>query len=420
MAGISRRIKSLRTTKNNAIDIAADEIAYLYEELMRFQKVNSHKLKDDQQLEIERCKTELIEVFFYKLNQEKAINKKNKEIAPHKRFFAYVFSIIGTVFAGVNGFSVGRALLQIIPNLSDPIALAGGVIFGVLESLLFIGIDVLDVKKTFGVSSLNMKPILKEYKNQLEETKKSSCLLVSNCCARRLSSGQYISCQRAMNTFTQDIREKNEKLVELCKESPLRKAARFTISALNGALCTGSGVLAGKSLLILLGATALASTPVGWAISAAIGFFSLASFVYLKRKNIFNVFDKLSGNPKALKKEQDKFIQSESGAVNFNNEVDAIIAEKSLNEAKEKQLNSRVQELEQAVSKLQLTVAETQAVTSQHKRQREEERIEQRKTLKYPSIPSSSSTASLAKRLFFHKSKKSKIDYKISPQQCVV
>ena len=49
-----------------------------------------------------------------------------------------------------------------VPNIIHPIVLVGGIVFGLLESLLFIGMDVFDVKKTFGVSSANIKPTLKE------------------------------------------------------------------------------------------------------------------------------------------------------------------------------------------------------------------------------------------------------------------
>jgi hypothetical protein len=64
----------------------------------------------------------------------------------------------------------------------------------------------------------------------------------------------------------------------------------------------GSGMLFGKSCLILFGLAALVSNPIGLTVSLIVGLLSVATFMYFKKKSIFNFMNFISGNQKSLKK----------------------------------------------------------------------------------------------------------------------
>lgn len=146
-----------------------------------------------------------------------------------------------------------------------------------------------------------------------------------------------------------DIRNKNEEIADICKDTYLKK----TIKTVGACLCAASGIMAGKTLLCFFGAAALASGPIGWVAGALVGLLSLTTFIYARKNSVMEMCDKFIGFPKALKKSQDAFIISNQ---QFRRRLDEIIAHKENDESKVKAMNDRLILLESEIDELKFMV----------------------------------------------------------------
>lgn len=341
------QINTLRHENKLHFDLIVDKIAHLYRQLMRI------KVTENNRIHIEKLKTQLIELFYLKLNIESEVTQSyEKQIPWHKKAFGYCFSLIGTFLAGIAGYTAAGSMIAEFTNFSNPLSLVTSLAIGAVEALIFIGLDVLDVKKT-GSKFIHIEPCMKEYEIQLEKTRHLQKLLLSNRAFRRLSSKDYIASKSFLSALQDDVRYKNEEISNIYKDSPTKKLIKTFFSITGAVLCTGSGIIAGKGLLGLFGAAALASTPIGWVVGISAGIFSLATFIYNKRNSLMKMFDKFIGFPKKLKKSQEKFLSSAQKYHQFLNE---IIADKKYDESKEKAMNDRVMALENQIDELKLLI----------------------------------------------------------------
>jgi hypothetical protein len=354
---LALRINYLINTIFKSTEDLANEIAYVYKHINEIQK-NAIKLNDNEKLTIESIKLTLMEIFLKAIPKQVIINPPVKNEKNKIKLFGYVSSIFGTVFAGMNGYFVGSTLFTIFTTILNPIAICAGVIFGALQSLLFIGIDIRE-RKSFGISIFKAKPIISIYRKQLETTKEIHKSLLSNFSINQLSEKDYVKSHHVVDIFHEDIYKKNIIINEKNKDTFFIKTIKNTLTGLSALTNIGSGMLFGKSCLILFGLTALVSNPISLAISLIAGLFSVATFMYFKKKSIFNLANYVSGNPQALKKSQDDFINGDAGIKYFNNEMSCIISGKNKQNNSKEILKNKINQLEKKVDDLSCTLKKT-------------------------------------------------------------
>ena len=385
-----KKIEELRHNKTLPLHLIINEITCLHNQLSNLIATEKNKIR------IEQLKTQLIELFYIKLNYENNINHKpEKSIPCHRKIFNYCSSAVGTFLAGIAGFTTIKSIFETLLNVSNPVSLVSGIVTGVLEATVFIGIDVLDAKK-IGAASRKLNPCMIEYEKQLEMTKLAQKVLLSSRAVKKFSSDDYIKSHKLTSILQKDIKRKNDELTNICVDSVAKKTAKTFFSVIGGVLCTGSGIIAGKGLLSALGAVSLFSTPVGWVVGGLLGAFSLATFIYSRKNSIVGMFDKFIQLHKKLKKSQDKFIASNQ---KYHNRVNEIIDDKINDELKEEAINDRIITLEDKIKKLQSLVDKqtfTSSTTIVHAPQEKKYKSNLRSSLYY-------NTQQINDRLFFRK-----------------
>jgi len=344
---LTKQVELLHHNKYVSLSLAIEKITHLYHELIEIEVA----MKD--LVRVEKLKTRLIELFYLKLNIESEKKQLSEKIIPwHEKIYRHWFSCVGTFLAGVAGYTATSSLISAFTNFSNPLSLACSIIVGIIEAIVFVGIDVLDVKKT-GMLSPQFKLHMAEYEIQLDNTKLIQKVLLTTRAFRKLTSNEFLLSKSFILKVQNDIKQKNDEIAILCKDSLIKKVIKIMFITLGAVLSTGSGIIAGKSLLAVFGAAALTTTPVGWVVGVSVGVLSLATFVYNQRNSIMNMFDKFIGFPKALKKSQDKFIASNA---KYHRYLDEIIADKKNDELKEKAVNDRIMALEREVGELKLLI----------------------------------------------------------------
>lgn len=161
----SNQIQMLRNNKRLSFSSVLDQLTQLYNQLLNIEKAENNKP------DIEKLKTQLIALFYLKLHKINEINICPRKSPPrYKQIFSYGFSLVSTFLAGVSGYTAARSLISAFTNFADPVSFASGIIIGILEAAIFVGVDVLSINKT-GKLSRKFKPYMVEYEKQLEKTK---------------------------------------------------------------------------------------------------------------------------------------------------------------------------------------------------------------------------------------------------------
>lgn len=308
-----------------------------------FSRMEKNKqLTASKKLTIEKYKLLLMEAMLHSIQQGKLyISDSKKTPTVPKKLFGYIFSLLGPLFAGIGIFTACKNLFGLMLGIASPVTLGISIVCGVLEGMLFAGVDAGDIRNTLGVSIFKASPIIEVYRKQLTVTKQVHKALLSRHCAAHCSANNYVSYQQAVKLFHDDIREKNTLFSVFPKNTPVSKAIKWIIAGANAISFTISGFILGHGLLGFLSA-ALLSSPAGWAMGGVVAAFSLASFFYLRRKGIYNLVDTLIGEQRELKIEQDKFIDGESGIKKFTQKMELTIQQKRKNERETKQLKNEI------------------------------------------------------------------------------
>lgn len=311
------------------------DINKLYRLLITFhmlEKKFSDKIKCQNKLITEECKLAIIDAIAASIRRKKhEIRQKNPSL--FKKIYLKFFSVFNPIFSAASAFNSSSLLLGLITGISSPVILAVGLGIGLLEGALSILTDVRNIKKKLGVLPLQAGSILSIYKKQLLTTKKIHKMLLSARTSHRLNIREYLAYKKIVDYLNQDVVHKNTILKKRYKESVFKKCTKWSVGGIEAALAAGSGYLL-SHLAIGLCTAALLSTPVGWVVGAVAALVSVGSFYYLRRKDVLNAIDRLYGDPKPLKKLQNKFIKGKNGIRKFDKEVDFIIASKRMSELK--------------------------------------------------------------------------------------
>ncbi len=317
-----------------------------YFSTLNFIKKKFAQLKNEEILLIEEYKLAIMQAVADSLEIKEDTETKNTNF--FKKLYAHAFTLFTPFINGANGFTGCKVLLELIPNIGNPISLGISIAIGVIEGILSI-IDIENMSKFLGFSFLKSSKMIRLYERQLEVTKKIHATLQSSHCVHQLKEKACVSYKKTVDLFNQDIIEKNATLEEKYQESCLRKGAKWFFAGLEAILFASSGYFLGQMIFGLFVSAAILSSPLGWAIGIATALFTLGSFYYYRRHNIFKIIDHVFGDPKHLKESQDKFIKGDQGIKKFAYEMNLTIAAKHAQEAKIRGLSIKLSELKRKV-----------------------------------------------------------------------
>lgn len=318
------------TAQNTTLPLTS--LFYQFNALMRL-SADYKNIHDKSLLEIEKQKLTIILIIANLLkNKNKLIKSTNRDANEKppliKRVFGYMYAFIGPFFAGFGGFLGFRSILSIIMHIPNVPALIVALITGIFEGLLSFGKEESEIKKMIGAPIIKTKPIFHIYKSQLQAVMELSNDVLGHWTYHRITTADYIHFHHLIGAFHQDIINKHEYLQQTYKEGLGRKIIKWLVCGVDALLYIGSSFLLGKIIVGLLAAPLL-TTPIGFAICAAIAVFSIGTYYFLKKQQIADVIDNIVGDPKSLKAEQAQFIHDPHGMAKYNKEMKAIISSKS-------------------------------------------------------------------------------------------
>ena len=318
-----------------------------FQQLIDLKQQHENELDEQDIIAIEDKKLAIINAIFLQLNRNSMPKKRKNELLPNKleKLFSYPYAVIGSFLAGVGGYIGMNAILNLVLNTANPLALGLAIGTGIFEGCLFAFRDVRFLKKSIGVNFFKVKPLIEIYKKEAALLKTIPKLLVSHSYQSSMSSDEYYGHYRLLKRFHSDLTTKNAVLKASFKESPIRKLSKVVANTIDGFLCTSSGFFLGKCVIGIF-AAAFAATPIGLAICAGAALFALGTFLLLRKSTISSTIDKFVGEPKKLIINQNQLLDNQTGLNSKLQQLKNIIQSKKTLEFEKQKLNAKIIELE--------------------------------------------------------------------------
>ncbi|MEO8402590.1 MAG: hypothetical protein ABI597_12525 [Gammaproteobacteria bacterium] len=307
-----------------------------------YNQVNDNS-SDQEKLSIEIEKLDIIETVKSNLCvlSGKVRFEKNRKISFFKKCFGGAFAIVSTFFTGVAGYLGFYSILSMLINIISPVSLAASILFGLLESIVFLWGDARELRIATGISFFKTSPIMNIYRAQLNLTNDIQNLLISPSCVSKLSLKECCQYQKLLRLVQNDIKNKNNFLLVEHTATIFRKTVKSIAVTAELFSYAGAGFFLGKAILGLLAASLIA-TPIGISICAGVACFAAVAFCYLRQNKVLSAIDKIAGNPKKLIKDQKKFLSEHGNAATFNNEIGLAIDEKNKKENEVQSLRNQL------------------------------------------------------------------------------
>ena len=321
----------LNKFKNGDINNIAylNQLTIQFVSLMDMRAESSDLLNDEDILSIEQHKLAIIKGIFSHFSETSLVSnpaiRSRKDLSIFKKIFMYSYAILSPFFTGISGFFGCLSMLNIFFSITNPVSLITGIVVGALEAIFSIGGDVKDVGDLLGVSFWKTAPLMETYRKQLGVIKKIHHHLLSSYCYAQLKAESYKKYQAILNVFHEDLNEKHQMISSHYEESFLRKGIKILADIVKGTLCIGSGFFTGQYVLSLFVTASFIAGPIGIGICSALAVFFLASYIYLQKDGVRNIIDRMRGDPKKLKLDQEHLLNDEKGISGFNNEMNLII-----------------------------------------------------------------------------------------------